>query len=70
MIDIHVLTHSGTRPEWLAQCLASLEPEGFTVHVVRGEDGHIGRGRARGYQHGVQPYVGYVDHDDYVLREG
>jgi len=67
MIDIHVLTHSGTRQDWLDQCLASLASEPCTVHVVEGFTGHIGRGRALGYTLGAHPYVGFVDPDDYVL---
>lgn len=67
MIDIHILTYSGTKAEWLEQCLASLKPEGFTVHVIQGDEGHVGRGRARGYQCGQEEWVGYVDSDDYVL---
>lgn len=67
MIDIHVLTHSGTKPEWLAQCLASLEGEPVTVHVVEGVEGSVGAGRAKGYALGTHEFVGYIDSDDYVL---
>lgn len=67
MIDVHVLTHSGTRPEWLAQCLASLADEPCTVHVVRGIEGCIAAGRAIGFALGDHPYVTFVDSDDYVL---
>ena len=67
MIDVHVLTHSATRPEWLAQCLESLASEPCTVHVVSGTEGCIAAGRARGFALGEHPYVTYVDSDDYVL---
>lgn len=67
MIDIHVLTHSGTRSDWLAQCLGSLKAEPCTVHVVKGDEGRIGPGRARGFMCGGHPYVGFVDSDDFVL---
>lgn len=67
MIDIHVLTHSGTRDDWLEQCLSSMRDQPCTVHVVSGEEGHIGQGRAAGFSLGEHPYVGYVDSDDYVL---
>lgn len=67
MIDVHVLTHSGTRPLWLAQCLDSLAAEPCTVHVVQGTEGSIAAGRARGFALGSHPYVTYVDSDDYVL---
>ena len=67
MIDVHVLTHSGTRPEWLVQCLASLADEPCTVHVVPGVEGNIAAGRAAGFALGDHPYVTFVDSDDYVL---
>jgi len=67
MIDIHVLTHSGTRQDWLDQCLASLASEPCTVHVVEGIEGNICAGRVKGFSLGDHPYVGYVDSDDYVL---
>jgi len=67
MIDIHVLTHSGTRQEWLDQCLESLASEPCTVHVVEGVEGSVGAGRAKGYALGSHPYVSFVDSDDFVL---
>ena len=67
MIDVHVLTHSGTRPEWLAECLASLDCQPCTVHVVTGVEGNIAAGRAAGFALGAHPYVTYVDSDDFVL---
>lgn len=67
MIDVHVLTHSGTRREWLDQCLASLAAEPCTVHVVEGVEGNIAAGRERGFALGKHPYVTFVDSDDYVL---
>lgn len=66
MIDIHVLTHSGTSPEWLAQCLSSLDSQPCTVHVVPGVEGSVGAGRAAGYSLGHHDYVAYVDSDDYL----
>lgn len=67
MIDVHVLTHSGTQQGWLDQCLASLEEQPVCVYVVEGFEGHVGKGRAKGYALGVNPLVAYVDSDDYVL---
>lgn len=73
MLDVHVLTLPTSRPDWLSQCVDSVYeaakaadfPVG--VHLVDGDIGHIGRGRARGYAMGDHPYVTYVDHDDYLL---
>lgn len=67
MIDVHVLTHEGTRQDWFDQCLASLEQEPVTVHVVDNAGRSVGEGRARGYALGTAPFVAYVDSDDYVL---
>jgi len=67
VIDVHVLTYSGTREEWLEQCLRSLEGQPCTVHVVQGVDGNVGAGRAHGYTLGQHEFVSYVDSDDYVL---
>lgn len=67
MIDVHVLTHEGTRQDWLDQCLASLRSEPVNVHVVDNAGRSVGQGRARGYALGSAPYVAYVDSDDYVI---
>lgn len=67
MIDVHVLTHEGTRKEWLEQCLASLEGEPVNVFVVDNTGHSVGAGRAKGYALGASEFVSYVDSDDYVL---
>lgn len=68
MIDVHVLTHSGTKQAWLDQCLESLEREkACTVRVLQGVEGHVGVGRANGFQLGSHEFVAFVDSDDYVL---
>lgn len=67
MIDVHVLTHSGTKPEWLDCCLESLAAEPCTVHVVQGVERNIAAGREIGFGLGTHPFVTFVDSDDYVL---
>ena len=73
MIDVHIIVSSDTPRDWVDQCLDSVsdaaELAGFPVygHVVDGVPGHIGRARAAGYALGEQPYVTFVDDDDYVL---
>lgn len=67
MIDVHVLTHEGTRPDWLAECLRSLESEPCTVHLVNNAGRKVGPGRAAGYKMGGHPLVSYVDSDDFVF---
>lgn len=67
MIDVHVLTHSATRDDWLAECLASMQGQPCTVHVVPGIEGNIAAGRQIGFALGNHPFVTFVDSDDYVL---
>ena len=67
MIDVHVLTHEGTRGDWLDMCLDSLRDQPVNVFVVDNHGRSVGEGRARGYVLGNSPFVAYVDSDDYVL---
>lgn len=73
MIDLHVLTIPSCPAEFIAKCKASIaaaierSPFPVAVHVLEGEVGHIGRGRAKGYALGTFPYVTCVDCDDYLL---
>jgi hypothetical protein len=67
MINVHVLTFSGTRPKWLEQCVKSIEAEGLTPHVVAGVEGNVGAGREQAYRLGESEFVAYVDSDDYLL---
>lgn len=67
MIDVHTILLGDENPEWLAQMVQSLAGEPVSLHIVRGEFGHIGRGRAEGFSRGSNPYVAYVDPDDWVL---
>lgn len=67
MIDVHVLTYSGTRLDWLSTCLRSLADQPCRVHVVQGVEGDVGAGRAHAYTLGEHEFVSYVDSDDYVL---
>jgi glycosyltransferase involved in cell wall biosynthesis len=75
MIDVHVLTLPGDNPAWLEQCTRSIRDAAatapYSVHlrVLSGEQGHIGRARAAGYAHGEQPYVTFVDSDDYLVPD-
>lgn len=69
MIDVHVLTHAGTRPEWLEHCLRSLEGQACTVHVVDNAARTFSEGRAYGYSLGEHPFVSFVDSDDWVTPD-
>lgn len=74
MLDLHVLKHHKNR-EWDTINRSSISeavraaPFDVSVHYLDGEEGHIGRSRARGYMRGFHPYVTYVDHDDYLLSD-
>lgn len=73
MLDVHILTMVCTPPEWVSQrrtsIAAAVEAAGYPVHVheICGICGHIGLGRSEGYALGEQPYVTYVDCDDYLM---
>lgn len=73
MLDVHILIQPDIPREWVEQCLESVSDAaacaGYPVyvHVLDGVAGHIGKGRSAGYARGDQPYVTYVDNDDYVL---
>lgn len=72
MIDCHILVSKETPRNWVTQCLDSVfiarDHAGFpvTVHVIDGVPDHIGRARSQGYALGNEPYVAYVDDDDWV----
>lgn len=67
MIDVHTILLGDENPEWLAKMVQSLADEPVALHIVRGEYGHIGKWRAEGFARGANPYVSYVDPDDWVL---
>lgn len=73
MLDVHILIQPDTPRDWLEKCLESVSDAAaqagypVDVHVMPSIPGHIGRARAAGYAIGAQPYVTYVDCDDYLL---
>jgi hypothetical protein len=75
MLDCHIIVSADTPREWVTQCLDSVfearDRAGYpvTVRVVDGVPGHIGKARAAGYALGTEPYVTFVDDDDYVLPD-
>ena len=70
MIDVHLLTLPNDRQDWFDQCMASLQNQPITLHVLAGVKGHIGKGRFNGFQTGDHPYVSLVDPDDMVTPNG
>ncbi len=75
MIDVHIITLPSSRKEWLMEAAGSTAHAaaiaGFRVdiHIVHGVDGDIGASRSAAYALGSNPYVTYVDHDDFVLPD-
>lgn len=75
MLDVHVAVSAGTRPDWVRQCLDSVDVAAaragypVAVHIVDGVPGHIGKARTAGFSAGSAPWVTYVDDDDYVLPD-
>lgn len=73
MLDVHVIVSADTQSDWVEDCLSSIRTAqknaGFPVefHTVEGVPGHIGKARAKGYSLGINPYVTFVDDDDYIL---
>ncbi len=67
LVDVHMLHMPSTNPVWLQLCLESLRDEPIQLHRLEGVEGHIGRGRAKGFMQGNSPYVSYVDPDDLVV---
>lgn len=65
-VDLHILTHPGARPDWLAQAIASTAGEPANVHVLH-NNASIGAGRARGLALGSGEFVTWLDSDDVLL---
>lgn len=73
MIDVHILSIPERKGPQLDRCIdsvlaaAAMAPFPVNVHVVSCDsDGHIGRGRKKGYDIGSMPYVTNVDDDDWL----
>ena len=66
VVDLHILTHAGTNPDWLDQALASCKGQPVNVHVIP-NGSHIDQGRARGFATGSADFVGILDSDDWLL---
>lgn len=68
-VDTHVLLyHSKKRPEWLDQCLASLEHEPTNVLLVDFPAiPNVGLLRAMAHRRGTAPLLSFVDDDDWVM---
>lgn len=76
MLDLHVLVSPSTPKDWVQHCLTSIEAARqqcfyrVDIHVCEAVLGHIGQARAAAYAKGAQPYVTFVDDDDWLLHKG
>lgn len=75
MLDVHINVMEATKPEWVGQCIQTVQAAAeratfpVAVHVFPGVPGHVGLARQRGYSAGSHPYVTFVDDDDFVLPD-
>lgn len=67
MIDVHILLMGTERQDFLEQCLESLKNEPITLHLAPGIPGDIRTARANALAKGTNPYVGWVDPDDFII---
>lgn len=67
MIDVHCLLTTPQDHALVGRCLESLEGEPITLFLMDGIKDHLGQGRVRAFKAGSNPYVGWVDPDDYIL---
>jgi hypothetical protein len=65
-VDLHILTHAGTNPDWLDQALASCQGQPVNVHVIPNTDS-VGSGRVLGFSQGHAEWVAWLDSDDWLL---
>lgn len=65
MIDFHTLV---VCDEFLEECKASLRWSDHT-HFIDNRGKHIREGRISGYHLGDQPYVSFIDDDDYFVGD-
>jgi hypothetical protein len=72
MLDVHMLVSPSTPRDTVIRSVSSIwkaiHAADFLIklHILEGTEGHIGKGRRRGFNSGIYPYVTYVDDDDYV----
>lgn len=68
-VGVHMLTHAGSRPEWVQDAVGSLAGESVALTMIEDHEAHIGRRRAEGFRlsTGRHEFVSFVDSDDRVL---
>ena len=66
MIDCHVITHPNDNQDWLIQCVTSLKHPAVNVQRVDYVEGNIIQARENGIRKGSNPFITWVDPDDWV----
>lgn len=61
-VDVHVLTVQ-EHARYQRACFDSLSRERINLHVLKGHDKDIGKGRYEGFRQGEAEFVAYVDDD-------
>jgi hypothetical protein len=66
-VDVHCIHLPKTDGVLWEECRDSITDEPVNLHLVKGVEGHIGKGRVKGFDMGDSPYVSCIDPDDVVL---
>ena len=68
-VDTHVLIRrSRKRPEWLEECLSSMEKEPTNILLVDSDSINVGKLRSEAMKLGDAPLLCFVDDDGRVVR--
>lgn len=65
-VDLHILTHAGTNPDYLDVAIVSTGGHPVTVHIIP-PGGPVADGRVRGFSAGDAEFVAWLDSDDWLL---
>ena len=72
MLDIQIISNPHISDAWFEQCLTSVleaekqSPFPISISIHDPVPGHVGRARQRAFSEADQPYVAFVDPDDWI----
>lgn len=75
MLDVHVLLNPHISDAWFEQCIQSLvqaegqSPFPITISMHDPVPGHVGKARKRAFAAAEQPYVSFLDPDDWITPD-
>lgn len=73
MLDVIITVSPITNPEWVKQCIGSVKEAmdlaSYKINLIQAPavPGHLGKAMHGGLVQGTNPYVVWVDDDDFVL---